>query len=327
VQVQTRRHSFICSLLGLKHIIVAVNKMDLVDFSQARYQEIKKEYRDFAESLDFDDVRFVPLSALNGDNVVEESVNMPWYPGATLMKLLNTIDVVPKNEFTPFRFQVQYVNRPNLDFRGFAGTIASGHVLVGDTIVALPSGKESVVKEIVTFDGNLERADKGMAITLTLEDEIDISRGEMIVKKGNLPHSTKEFNATVVWMHENELEPGREYFIKHGSKMTTGHAESIESKYDVNTMEKLPSAQLAVNEIGSVNLVIDEVLHFDPYKENKGTGAFIVIDRLSNITVGAGMINNALDQKTHEYSAFELEFNTLVRKHFPHWGARDIAKL
>jgi sulfate adenylyltransferase subunit 1 len=327
VQVQTRRHSFICSLLGLKHIIVAVNKMDLVDFSQARYQEIKKEYRDFAQSLDFDDVRFVPLSALNGDNVVEESVNMPWYPGATLMKLLNTIDVAPKNEFTPFRFQVQYVNRPNLDFRGFAGTIASGHVLVGDTIVALPSGKESVVKDIVTFDGNLERADKGMAVTLTLEDEIDISRGEMIVKKGNLPHSTKEFNATGVWMHENELEPGREYFIKHGSKMTTGHAESIESKYDVNTMEKMPSSQLAINEIGSVNLVVDEVLHFDSYNENKGTGAFILIDRLSNITVGAGMINNALDQKVHEYSAFELEFNTLVRKHFPHWGARDIAKL
>lgn len=327
VQVQTRRHSFICSLLGIKHIVVAVNKMDLVDFSQARYQEIKKEYRDFAESLDFDDVRFVPLSALNGDNVVEESANMPWYPGATLMKLLNTIDVVPKSEFTPFRFQVQYVNRPNLDFRGFAGTIASGHVLVGDTIVALPSGKESVVKEIVTFDGNLERADKGMAVTLTLEDEIDISRGEMIVKKGNLPHSTKEFNATVVWMHENELEPGREYFIKHGSKMTTGHAESIDSKYDVNTMEKQPSAQLAVNDIGVVNLVVDEVLHFDSYKENQGTGAFIIIDRLSNITVGAGMINNALDQKVHEYSAFELEFNTLVRKHFPHWGARDIAKL
>ena len=327
VQVQTRRHSFICSLLGIKHIVVAVNKMDLVDFSQARYQEIKKEYRDFAESLDFDDVRFVPLSALNGDNVVEESANMPWYPGATLMKLLNTIDVVPKNEFTPFRFQVQYVNRPNLDFRGFAGTIASGHVLVGDTIVALPSGKESVIKEIVTFDGNLERADKGMAVTLTLEDEIDISRGEMIVKKGNLPHSTKEFNATVVWMHENELEPGREYFIKHGSKMTTGHAESIDSKYDVNTMEKQLSAQLAVNDIGLVNLVVDEVLHFDSYKENQGTGAFIIIDRLSNITVGAGMINNALDQKVHEYSAFELEFNTLVRKHFPHWGARDIAKL
>ena len=327
VQVQTRRHSFICSLLGIKHIVVAVNKMDLVDYSQERYQAIKKEYREFSESLEFDDIRFVPLSALNGDNVVEESDNMPWYPGATLMKLLNTIDIKEKNEFTQFRFQVQYVNRPNLDFRGFAGTIASGHILVGDTIVALPSGKESVVKEIVTFDGNLERADKGMAVTLTLEDEIDISRGEMIVKKGNLPHSTKEFNATVVWMHENELEPGREYFIKHGSKMTTGHAQSINNKYDINTMEKLSSSQLAVNDIGTVNFVVDEVLHFDAYKENQGTGAFIIIDRLSNITVGAGMIAHALDQKTHEYSAFELEFNTLVRKHFPHWGARDIAKI
>lgn len=326
VQVQTRRHSFICSLLGIKHIVVAVNKMDLVDYSQERYQEIKKEYRDFTESLNFDDVRFVPLSALNGDNVVDESANMPWYPGATLMKLLNTIDVKEKNEFTQFRFQVQYVNRPNLDFRGFAGTIASGHILVGDTIVALPSGKESIVKEIVTFDGNLERADKGMAVTLTLEDEIDISRGEMIVKKGNLPHSSKEFNATVVWMHENELEPGREYFIKHGSKMTTGHAQSIENKYDVNTMEKLPSSQLAVNDIGNVEFVVDEVLHFDSYLDNKGAGAFIIIDRLSNVTVGAGMISNALDQKVHEYSAFELEFNTLVRKHFPHWGARDITK-
>ena len=326
VQVQTRRHSFICSLLGIKHIIVAVNKMDLVDFSQERYQEIKKEYREFTESLAFDDIRFVPLSALNGDNVVEESDNMAWYPGATLMKLLNTIDVKEQNEFTQFRYQVQYVNRPNLDFRGFSGTISSGHVLVGDTIVALPSGKESVVKEIVTFDGNIDRADKGMAITLTLEDEIDISRGEMIVKKGNLPHSTKEFNATVVWMHENELEPGREYFIKHGSKITTGHAQNIESKYDVNTMEKLPSSQLAVNDIGMVDFVIEEVLHFDAYEENRATGAFIIIDKLSNVTVGAGMIGHALDQKVHEYSAFELEFNTLVRKHFPHWGARDITK-
>lgn len=327
VQVQTRRHSFICSLLGLKHIIVAVNKMDLVDYSQERYQEIKKEYREFAESLNFSDVRFVPMSALNGDNVVEESVNMSWYPGATLMKLLNTIDVDKQDEFTQFRFQVQYVNRPNLDFRGFAGTIASGHVLVGDTIVALPSGKESVVKDIVTFDGKLERADKGMAVTLTLEDEIDISRGEMIVKKGCLPISAKEFNATVVWMHENELEPGREYFIKHGSKMTTGHAQAIVSKYDVNTMEKQSTSQLAVNDIGMVDFTVEEVLHFDAYEDNQSTGAFIIIDKLSNITVGAGMITHVLDQQVHEYSAFELEFNTLVRKHFPHWGARDIAKI
>ena len=326
VQTQTRRHSFICSLLGIKHIVVAVNKMDLVDYSQERYQEIKKEYREFTENLEFSDVRFVPMSALNGDNVVDESANMPWYPGATLMKLLNTMDVEDKNQFTEFRFQVQYVNRPNLDFRGFAGTISSGHILVGDTIVALPSGKESVVKEIVTFDGNLDRADRGQAVTLTLEDEIDISRGEIIVKKGSLPTSAKEFSATVVWMHENELEPGREYFIKHGSKMTTGHAQTIESKYDVNTMEKLPSSQLAVNDIGLVDFVVSEDLHFDAYQENRGSGAFIIIDRLSNVTVGAGMINNAIDEKVNDYSAFELELNALVRKQFPHWGARDITK-
>jgi sulfate adenylyltransferase subunit 1 len=326
VQTQTRRHSFICSLLGIKHIVVAVNKMDLVDYSQERYQAIKKDYREFVESLEFSDVRFVPLSALNGDNVVEESENMPWYPGATLMKLLNTMDVKVQEEFTQFRFQVQYVNRPNLDFRGFAGTISSGHILVGDSIVALPSGKESVVKEIVTFDGNLERADKGMAVTLTLVDEIDISRGESIVKKGSLPISAKEFSATVVWMHENELETGREYFIKHGSKMTTGHAQNIVSKYDVNTMDKQPSSQLAVNDIGTVDFVVGEVLHFDAYNDNQGTGAFIIIDRISNVTVGAGMITHALEQNAHEYSAFELEFNNLVRKHFPHWGARDITK-
>ena len=326
VQTQTRRHSFICSLLGIKHIVVAVNKMDLVDYSQERYQEIKKEYREFTESLNFSDVRFVPMSALNGDNVVDESANMPWYPGATLMKLLNTMDVEDKEQFTEFRFQVQYVNRPNLDFRGFAGTISSGHVLVGDTIVALPSGKESTVKEIVTFDGNLDRADRGQAVTITLEDEIDISRGEIIVKKGSIPTSAKEFSATVVWMHENELEPGREYYIKHGSKMTTGHASNIASRYDVNTMEKQSASQLEVNDIGIVDFEVSEELHFDSYQDNRGSGAFIIIDRLSNVTVGAGMINNALDEKAHEYSDFELELNALVRKQFPHWGARDITK-
>ena len=328
VQVQTRRHSFICSLLGIKHVLVAVNKMDLVDYSQERYQEIKKEYRDFADGLEFDDVRFVPISALNGDNVVEESANMTWYPGATMMKLLNTIKVDSEESFTQFRFQVQYVNRPNLDFRGFSGTVGSGHVRVGDEIVALPSGKESTVKSIVTFDGEFERADKGQAVTLTLVDEIDISRGEMIVKKGALPSSSKEFNASVVWMHEDELEAGREYYIKHGSKITTGHVIDIENRIDVNTMETAQVSQLALNEIGTVNFEVAETLHFDAYKENKSSGAFIIIDRLSNITVGAGMINHAIskDQK-NEFSAFELEYNALVRKHFPHWGARDISKL
>ena len=327
VQVQTRRHSFICSLLGIKHVLIAVNKMDLVDYSQDRYQEIKKEYREFADDLAFNDVRFVPISAFNGDNVVEESSNMPWYPGATLMKLLNTLKVDNADEFTQFRYQVQYVNRPHLDFRGFAGTVGSGHVRVGDNIVALPSGKESTVKSIVTFDGELERADKGMAVTLTLEDEIDISRGEMIVKKDALPTTAKDFNATIVWMHEDELETGREYYIKHGSKMTTGHVSKIVSRIDVNTMDKSEANQLVLNEIGTADFQVAEALHFDSYESNSSTGAFIIIDRLSNITVGAGMINNALDgQETQSYSDFEIEFNALVRKHFPHWGARDILK-
>ena len=327
VQVQTRRHSFICSLLGIKHVIVAVNKMDLVDYSQERYQQIKKDYRKFSDSLNFDDIRFVPLSALKGDNVVEESEHMSWYPGATLMKLLNTIKVDTVDSFTDFRYQVQYVNRPDLNFRGFAGTVASGHIRVGDDIVALPSGKESTVKSIVTFVGEIERADKGMAVTLTLETEIDISRGEMIVKKGNLPTSSKELNATVVWMHEDELDAGREYYIKHGSKMTTGRVTKIQNRVDVNTMVKTEASQLALNEIGSVDFYMAEALHFDAYDESKSTGAFIIIDRLNNLTVGAGMINHALEeQQAHRYSEFELEFNQLVCKHFPHWGARDLSK-
>ncbi|MDO7085009.1 sulfate adenylyltransferase subunit CysN [Pseudocolwellia sp. AS88] len=327
VQVQTRRHSFICSLLGIKHVLIAVNKMDLVDFSQDRYQEIKKEYREFAEDLSFEDVRFVPISALKGDNVVEESTNMPWYPGATMMKLLNTIKVDGDESFTQFRFQVQYVNRPNLDFRGFSGTVASGHIRVGDSIVTLPSGKESTIKSIVTFEGEIDRADKGMAVTLTLDTEIDISRGELIVKKDNLPVTSKEINTTVVWMHEDELEPGRDYYIKHGSKMTSGHAINVEHRIDVNSMKKIDVDQLALNEIGSVNFELEEALHFDAYNDNKTSGAFIIIDRLSNITVGAGMINHAIDAKDEKtYSEFEIEFNTLVRKHFPHWGARDILK-
>ncbi|REL26150.1 sulfate adenylyltransferase subunit CysN [Thalassotalea euphylliae] len=328
VQVQTRRHSFICSLLGIKHVLVAVNKMDLVEYDQDRYQQIKKDYREFAEALNFDDIRFVPISALNGDNVVDESENMPWYPGATMMKLLNTIKVEPANQLSEFRFPVQYVNRPHLNFRGFAGTVAAGQVRVGDTVVALPSGKESEVKSIVTFDGELERAELGQAVTLTLTDEIDISRGEMIVRKGSSIVSSKEFNASVVWMHDDALETGREYYIKHGSKLTTGHVSSIVSRTDVNTLEQSEATNLALNEIGSVNFEVAQVLHFDPYQTNPETGAFIIIDRLTNITVGAGMINHETQKdEAQTFSAFEIEFNALVRKHFPHWRARDIAKL
>jgi len=328
VQVQTRRHSFICSLLGIKHVLIAVNKMDLVDYNQDTYQQIKRDYREFAKDLAFEDVRFVPISALKGDNVVEESEEMSWYPGATLMKLLNTIKVQQVDSFNEFRFPIQYVNRPNLDFRGFTGTVAAGDVRAGDTVVALPSLKESKVKSIVTFDGELERADKNMSVTLTLEDEIDISRGEMLVKKGNLPHSSKEFNATVVWMHDDSLQAGREYYIKHGTKLTTGYVEKVNFKTDVNTLEMSQTNQLQLNEIGNAQFSVAEKLHFDAYEQNRETGSFVIIDRISNITVGAGMITEPVEEQSQQqYSDFEVEFNALVRKHFPHWGARDIKKL
>ena len=326
VQVQTRRHSYICSLLGIKHVIIAINKMDAVDYSQSTYQQIKKDYREFAKNLDFDDVRFVPLSALKGDNVVNESQNMTWYPGSTLMKLLNTVSI-DKNDTSAFRMQVQYVNRPNLDFRGFCGTISGGEIRVGDTIKTLPSGKESKVKSIVTFDGELETATAGMAVTLTLEDEIDISRGNMLVRPHELPNSSRDFAANVVWMTEDALHVDREYEIKVGSQSVFGYVKAVNYKVDVNTLKKSDANQLELNEIGNCHFTLNERVQFDEYQTNRLTGAFIVIDRLSNVTVGAGMISHNLeggDLEEEEYSAFEIEFNALVRKHFPHWGAKKI---
>lgn len=327
VQVQTRRHSYICSLLGIKNVVVAINKMDAVGYEQSVYQNIKKDYREFAQDLSFDDVRFVPISALRGDNVVNESEAMSWYPGSTLMKLLNTVQVNhAKND--EFRLQVQYVNRPNLDFRGFSGTVAAGDIRVGDTVSSLPSGKESKVKSIVTFDGDLEKASAGMAITLTLEDEIDVSRGDMLVRPHQKPHSADNFEADVVWMTEEALHVDREYEIKVGSKSVYGYAEVINYKVDVNTLEQQEASQLNLNEIGNCQFALTAPVQFDAYDVNKHTGAFIIIDRLTNVTVGAGMIRKPLDGKANkpksEYSAFEVEFNALVRKHFPHWDAKAI---
>ena len=230
VQVQTRRHSYICSLLGIKHIIVAVNKMDAVDYDQGVYKKIKKDYREFAENLGFEDLRFVPISALRGDNVVNQSENMPWYPGATLMKLLDTVSI-DNQVHSAFRLPVQYVNRPNLNFRGFCGTITSGEIRVGDTVAALPSGKTSKVKEIVTFDGNLQSAGAGRSITLTLEDEIDISRGDMLVRPHEQPHSADGFVADVVWMSEQPLNLDREYVVKVGCKSVYGSAKRSNTRW------------------------------------------------------------------------------------------------
>ncbi|EDQ01543.1 sulfate adenylyltransferase subunit CysN [Shewanella benthica] len=331
VQVQTKRHSFICSLLGIKHVIIAINKMDAVDYDQAIYQNIKQEYREFSTQLGFTDVRFVPISALKGDNVVNESSKMIWYPGSTLLKLLNTVSVA-QDKSESFRFQVQYVNRPNLDFRGFCGTLASGEIRVGDTVVVLPSNKETRIKSIVTFDGDLDQASAGQAITLTLEDEIDVGRGDMLVRPHDKPHSLSNFEADVVWMTDEPLCVDREYAIKVGSKSVYGYVDAINHKIDVNTLEKQEAQQLELNEIGNCNFAVTEPVQFDAYDVNRATGAFIIIDRLTNVTVGAGMIRNPISSNSaanqsskHSYSEFELEMNALVRKHFPHWGSKDIS--
>jgi sulfate adenylyltransferase subunit 1 len=327
VQVQTRRHSYICSLLGIKHVVIAINKMDAVDYDQAVYQKIKSDYREFAKALNIEDVRFVPISALKGDNVVNESEHMPWYPGSPLLKLLNTVQINGEKSDS-FRFPVQYVSRPNLDFRGFAGTIASGEIRVGDTIVALPSGKQSKIKSIVTFDGELETAYADMAITLTLEDEIDVSRGDMLVRPHEQPYSASAFSADVVWMDEAALQIDREYIIKVGTNVTVGSVEKIEYSVNVNTMEKQSVLNLALNEIGRCNFTVNKPVQFDAYEDNRQTGAFIIIDRLTNATVGAGMIASPLadseKKQSQNYSEYELELNTFVRKHFPHWGAKDL---
>ncbi|MFB0981976.1 MAG: sulfate adenylyltransferase subunit CysN [Alteromonadaceae bacterium] len=327
VQVQTRRHSYICSLLGIKHVVIAINKMDAVDYDQAVYKKIKSDYREFAKALNIEDVRFVPISALKGDNVVNESEHMPWYPGSPLLKLLNTVQINGEKSDS-FRFPVQYVSRPNLDFRGFAGTIASGEIRVGDTIVALPSGKQSKIKSIVTFDGELETAYADMAITLTLEDEIDVSRGDMLVRPHEQPYSAAAFSADVVWMDEASLQIDREYIIKVGTNVTVGSVDKIEYSVNVNSMEKQSVLNLTLNEIGRCNFTVNKPVQFDAYEDNRQTGAFIIIDRLTNATVGAGMIVSPLADsekgQSHNYSEYELELNTFVRKHFPHWGAKDL---
>ena len=329
VQVQTRRHAYICSLLGIKHVVIAINKMDAVDYDQSVYRKIKKDFREFAKQLNIADVRFVPISALKGDNVVNQSKNMDWYPGSPLLRLLDTVQI-NNDSNDQFRLPVQYVNRPNLNFRGFAGTIASGEIRVGDSIEALPSGKKSKVKEIVTFDGNIESAFEGMAITLTLEDEIDVSRGDMIVRPNEKPESSTNFVADVVWMSEQALHVDREYIVKVGANATLGSVIAINAKTDVNTMEEAKTNQLELNEIGSCNFEVNKAVQFDAYSKNRETGSFIIIDRLSNATVGAGMIRGAIEtvkgEEIHDYSAFEVEYNALIRKHFPHWEAKNILK-
>ncbi|MEY4718689.1 MAG: sulfate adenylyltransferase subunit CysN [Pseudomonadota bacterium] len=291
VQTQTKRHSFIASLLGIKHIIVAINKMDLVGYSEESFNQIKKDYLAFVQTLDLHDLHFIPMSALDGDNVVNPSLNMPWFTEKPMMELLNTIEISTDRNLADARFPVQYVNRPNLDFRGFCGTVASGVFQQGDRITALPSGKVSQIKSILTYEGELERAFPGMAVTLTLTDEIDVSRGDMILgAEENAPRVADKFKASIVWMTEQPMTPGRQYEIKLATRTVFGSISMIHHRIDVNTLEHHDANELKLNEIGLCTVVVNAPVVFDPYKRNKSTGAFIVIDRLSNVTVGAGMI-------------------------------------
>lgn len=308
VLTQTRRHSYIVNLLGIKHIIVAINKMDLVDYSQYIFDEIEATYREFASSLQFTSINCIPLSALKGDNITDKSGHTPWYSGSTLMGLLETIDVAQESNLS-FRLPVQWVNRPNLDFRGFSGTIASGVIKPGDEVVALPSAKTSRVKTITSFDGDLEQAVADQAITLTLEDEIDISRGDVIAATAHRPEFTDQFQAHIIWMHDQPLFPGRPYLIKTINKTIVGEITELKYKVNVNSLEHEAGKVLELNEVGVCNLGLESDIVFDAYAENAAMGSFILIDKLSNATVAAGMIDFGLRRATNV-----------------HWQAVDVDK-
>ncbi|ADO10612.1 ATP-sulfurylase, subunit 1 (ATP:sulfate adenylyltransferase) [Pantoea vagans C9-1] len=325
---QTRRHSFISTLLGIKHLVVAINKMDLVEYEQARFEQIKQDYLDFAAQLPEDlDIRFVPMSALEGDNVASASQTMPWYSGPTLLDVLETVELKRVVDHQPMRFPVQYVNRPNLDFRGYAGTLASGSVQVGQRVKVLPSGVESTIARIVTFDGDLQEAGAGEAITLVLQDEIDISRGDLLVDASEALSAVQSASVDVVWMAEQPLQAGQSYDLKIAGKKTRGRVEKVLHQVEINSLETRQVDSLPLNGIGRIEITFDEPMVLDSYQQNPVTGGMIFIDRLSNVTVGAGMIhqpNHDAPVNSGEFSAFELELNALVRRHFPHWNARDL---
>ena len=303
VQTQTRRHTYIASLLGIKNIVVAINKMDLVEFSETRFNEIQADYANFVSQLGArkpSNIIFTPISALNGDNVVNVSEHTPWYTGETLMGTLESVQINRETIKRDFRFPVQYVNRPNLDFRGFAGTIALGEIHVGDKIIALPSGKASTVKEIVTFDGNLEHAFAGQAVTLTLNDEIDVSRGNMLVRADQgVPTISRAVKATVVWMADQPLVLGKLYNIKIGTQTVPAKVTAIHYRTNVNTLEQMQVESLELNAIANVTVEFDAPVVFDRYQDSRYTGSFIFIDRLNNVTIAAGMVEESVEWSAH----------------------------
>jgi bifunctional enzyme CysN/CysC len=294
VLTQTRRHSYIVSLLGIQKVVLAVNKMDAVGYSLETFDAILEEYWKFAKQIGLSEIVAIPISALKGDNVTEASPQMPWYNGPALMEHLESVEIEQQLQSLPFRMPVQWVNRPNQDFRGFSGMIASGAVEVGERVKALPSGKESRVTRIVTQDGDYDRGIVGQSVTLTLEHEIDVSRGDLLVTAASPPGVADQFQATVIWMHEESMLPGRPYFLKIGARTVGATITSLKHKVNVNTLEHLAAKMLELNEIGICNVGLDRQIPFDPYTENRETGSFILIDRLTNETVGAGLIHFAL---------------------------------
>jgi len=309
VLTQTKRHSFIVSLVGIRHVVVAINKMDLVDYDQATFDAIEAEYRVFAQDLGFEEIACVPISALEGDNIIERSGHTDWYQGDTLMTYLEKVQVSSDVASAPFRLPVQWVNRPNLDFRGFSGTIEAGTVKAGDEIVVPASGQSAKVTRIVTMDGDLEVAHAGQAVTVTLDDEIDISRGDMLVDPKARPDFADQFAAKIIWMHDDALLPGRSYLVKFATQTAGAQISDIHHKVNVNTLEQNPAKTLDLNEVGLCNLALDRNVAFDPYSASRGTGRFILIDRYTNATVGVGMIDHALRRASNV-----------------HWQTMDVTK-
>ncbi|MGA1529933.1 MAG: sulfate adenylyltransferase subunit CysN [Kiritimatiellia bacterium] len=290
VITQTRRHSFIASLLGIRHVVIAVNKMDLMSWSEEVFDNIRKDYNEFVARLDFQDIHYIPMSALKGDNVVDQSANMPWYQGPPLLNHLENVNISTDRNLVDLRFPVQHVIRPHLDFRGFAGTVASGVMRVGDTVMSLPSRRTSRVKSIVTFEGERQEAYPPLAVTVTLEDEIDVSRGSMLVHPNNLPKVGNEWEAMLVWMHEKPAKAGQTYLVKQAANTAPATLEELRFTIDVNTMRRADSDELGMNDIGRARLTLHRPLAYDHYQRNRQTGNFILIDRMTNATVAAGMI-------------------------------------
>lgn len=307
VQTQTRRHSFICSLLGIKHFVIAINKMDLLDFSQEKFEEIKADYEQFVQQLDFvPSIQFIPISALDGDNVASLSERSPWYQGQPLLDVLESVEISKDSNLEIARFPVQYVNRPNLDFRGFCGTVAAGVFKPGQAIKALPSNKISTIKEIVAWEGELDQAIPGDAVTLTLNDEIDISRGDMIVDANDSIKTTNALLADVVWMHDTSLELGKSYYVKVGTAEVSGTVTEIQYQVDVNTLEKSKVSELGLNGIARCKIELTEPVSADPYIQSRNTGNLIFIDRLTNVTVGAGMVSDVLSNESVVWHSMDV---------------------